>query len=277
MGCSIHIVTEIKKGEKWEYVPEIPKALDDRNYSLFAFIAKGVRDSFNSEGFEKRGLPEDISAKKFCFKSDSPWHHKNYEEGKGTFLLTPDGKYQREFDVWEQTKKEITEEGYNIFRTASMNERFMSPSMRYDGITQQRNYYIQDATLLNGKWVLAPYKEVYKTFEEFEKVVYEDAEWDETMQDYGSWKIDFDKDDMHSASWLSLKDFLEKDCGDYASHKYKLDRGFYEKFKENGGVLLCAGEKHCLVRGDRFFIPADIEFTLEGAVAIICSPPKTEV
>ena len=56
----------------------------------------------------------------------------------------------------------------------------------------------------------------------------------------------------------------------------------YEHFttvvvKENGGVLLCAGEKHCLVRGDRFFIPADIEFTLEGACAIICSPPKTEV
>ena len=46
---------------------------------------------------------------------------------------------------------------------------------------------------------------------------------------------------------------------------------------ENGGVLLCAGEKHYLLRGDRFFIPADIEFTLEGACAIICSPPKTEV
>ena len=56
----------------------------------------------------------------------------------------------------------------------------------------------------------------------------------------------------------------------------------YEHFttvvvKENGGVLLCADERHCLVRGDRFFIPADIEFTLEGACAIICSPPKTEV
>ena len=237
MGCSIHIITEIKRNGKWEYVPDVPKSLDKRDYSLFAFIAKGVRDSFGSEGFEKRGLPADISARKFRFKSNSPWHYKTYKEGKGTFLLTTDGKYQREFDVYEQTKREISEEEYNTFCLLSSDERYVSPSMRYDGTTQQRNYYIQDATMLNGKWVLTPYKNVYETFEEFEKIVFEDDEWDETMQDYGSWDIDFDKEDLHNASWLSLKDFLEKDCSDYASHKYKLDREFYEKFKEFGGIL----------------------------------------
>ena len=46
---------------------------------------------------------------------------------------------------------------------------------------------------------------------------------------------------------------------------------------ESYGILLCGGEKYCLKRGDRFFIPANIEFTLKGAVALICSPPQTEV
>ena len=46
--------------------------------------------------------------------------------------------------------------------------------------------------------------------------------------------------------------------------------------KENGGTLLCGGEQHNLTRGDRFFIPANLAFTLDGAVAIICSPPQAE-
>ena len=61
------------------------------------------------------------------------------------------------------------------------------------------------------------------------------------------------------------------------SVNFKKDHFITVVAKEDGGRLLCEGEKYELKRGERFFIPADTEFTLDGAVAILCYPPKTEV
>lgn len=60
MGCDIHIVTEIKQDDKWVGMDEIPKSLNERNYSTFAFLAD-VRNSFGTKGFEDKGKPEDAS------------------------------------------------------------------------------------------------------------------------------------------------------------------------------------------------------------------------
>lgn len=46
--------------------------------------------------------------------------------------------------------------------------------------------------------------------------------------------------------------------------------------KKDGGRLTCDDEIFELKRGDRFFIPANTEFTLDGSVAVICYPPKKE-
>lgn len=86
MGCDIHIITEIKKDGKWEFVPEIPKSLNKRNYTTFAVLA-GVRDSFNSNIFPVRGLPSDMSKKKFCFESERPYMEKRYNEDSTTCLV----------------------------------------------------------------------------------------------------------------------------------------------------------------------------------------------
>ena len=32
MGCDIHIITEIRKDGKWQWVKEIPESFDSRNY-----------------------------------------------------------------------------------------------------------------------------------------------------------------------------------------------------------------------------------------------------
>lgn len=234
MGCDIHIITEIKKGGKWEYVSEVPESLDQRNYSTFSFLATEVRNSFDTKGFEPRGLPEDISGKKFSFKSDRPYHLRCYEEDSDVYLITPDGKYHRtSSDKARKTTIEVPEELYEKVKE-SPNERYRSAYWSETG--NVRTYFVQDAEVVGGKWVTLPNKNVYPTFEEFEKDRWGD-DWDEAAQDYGYWRIDFDCEDYHTPSWLSLKDFLNADYTDFTAHKYKMDRRFYEKFKENGGVF----------------------------------------
>ena len=254
MGCDIHIITEVKKEGKWAYVPEVPESLDTRNYNTFAFLASEVRNSFDTQGFAPRGLPKDISNKKFRFESETPWHHTMYEEKDDIYLLTPDGKYHKRYldPVSDKTRKEIDEATYS-----RLKERDSSDIERYIdlGWSESRNvrtYYVKDASLVGGKWVRVPYNVVYPTFEEFETDHYDkDEEWDKDAQDYGYWKVDFDCCDYHTHSWLSLKDFMEKDFSDYTSHKYKMSRSFYEKFKEANGVLPeCFSVKEESVVGD---------------------------
>ena len=60
MGCDIHIITEIRQNGSWVRVEEIPEVLENRNYSTFAFLA-GVRNRFNTKGFEAKGEPDDMS------------------------------------------------------------------------------------------------------------------------------------------------------------------------------------------------------------------------
>ena len=45
-------------------------------------------------------------------------------------------------------------------------------------------------------------------------------------------------------------------------------------FTEDGGELISGDRKEKPRRGDRYFVPADTPFTLTGAVALICYPPK---
>ena len=254
MGCDIHIITEVRKEGKWTYVPEVPEALDTRNYNTFAFLASEVRNSFDTQGFAPRGIPADISSKRFNFKSDMPWRHKRYEEYDDTFLLTPDGKYHKDYKdpISKQTEVEISEEFYNQLQKDinSVMERYIGLKETYgrDG----HKFFVKDAQVVNGKWVKVPYKDIYPTFEDFHNAEYDkDDEWDEYAQDYGYWDINFDCEDYHTHSWLSLKDFMEKDFSDYTSHKYKMSRSFYEKFKESNGVLPeCFSVKEESVVGD---------------------------
>ena len=65
MGCDIHLYIEKKnKDGKWEKLI-IDECLlpDDRNYSVFGFLA-GVRGDYKKPLFPKRGFPDDSSIPK---------------------------------------------------------------------------------------------------------------------------------------------------------------------------------------------------------------------
>ena len=247
MGCDIHIITEIKKEGKWQYVPEVPESLDQRNYHTFSFLATEVRNSFDTQGFAPRGLPEDISGMKFNFTSDSPYHLRRYEEDSDLYLKTADGKYLKR--CGDKTQKAVIEVDKEFYEKVKENpdERYRCYYSSTKGADTQ--YYVKDAAVLNGKWVVVPNKEAYDTFEEFERDNWGEDEWDEIAQDYGHWDVNFACEDYHTPSWLSLKDLLDADYTDFTSHKYKLDRQFYEKFKESGGVFpdcFTVQEKSCI-------------------------------
>lgn len=87
MGCDIHIITEIKKSNKWERVPDVPAAFDERNYYVFAWLAN-VRNSFDLDGFRPRGLPQDISGRKF-----EPYELEDDEEEPDFRIDFDDGDY----------------------------------------------------------------------------------------------------------------------------------------------------------------------------------------
>lgn len=63
MGCDIHIATEIRKNDKWEQVIETPRSLHDRDYSLFSFLNKTIRNDWVYDGFDEKGYPEDMVSK----------------------------------------------------------------------------------------------------------------------------------------------------------------------------------------------------------------------
>ena len=88
MGCDIHMITQIKKDNDWQYVPEKPIHYDYRNYDVFAFLAQVRGDCEN--GFYPNGLPEDIGEYRFgqyeyngeiCYEIDltrSYYHSHSY-------------------------------------------------------------------------------------------------------------------------------------------------------------------------------------------------------
>lgn len=78
MGCDIHTVVEIKKGTEWIGIDEVPEEFDKRSYNVFAFLAN-VRNSFNTQGFNPKGFPDDMSEKaKKEFENDIDLHSKSY-------------------------------------------------------------------------------------------------------------------------------------------------------------------------------------------------------
>lgn len=217
MGCDIHMITEIKRNDKWEYVPDIPKSLDCRNYATFAVLAN-VRNNFHVKGFEPKGLPDDISSKQLCFESERANIEKRYENDTERKIKLPDGSYINHYDP-------------RVKKTVSSREE----AETYGGWSCCAGVYtVTDISLVNGEYVDIPIKELYTKDEFFKK--YED-EYDERAKDYGYYRVDFDCEDYHSHSWLTLKELTEYDISEYTSTKIKVPKVFYEKFKELGGVL----------------------------------------
>lgn len=217
MGCDIHLITEIRKNGKWQYVEEVPTSLDCRNYATFSVLAD-VRNDFHHVGFQPKGLPDDLSSKCFMFVNEREHIEKSYEEGTERKIKLPDGSLIDTYD--SRVKRQV-------------NSR--EEADKYGGWSCSNGVYtVTDVSLVNGEYVDIPCKELYTKEEWYAK--YED-EWEERAGEYGYYRIDFDCCDYHSHSWLTLKELLDYDLTDYLTAKIKVPKVFYDKFKEFGGVL----------------------------------------
>ena len=233
MGCDIHIITEVKKNGRWEFIPDIPKSIDTRNYTTFAVLS-GVRDSFDSNIFPVKGLPSDISGKKFCFESDRPLIERIYNENSTTCLVVGDEIVNELYSCDEKTHIEITEAEYVQIKKEPDESRYQLLSWSETGGV--RTYHVYDANAVGGEWKKIPFKQLFATFDDFAKKHYED-EWDEDAQDYGYWRVDFESDDYHSHNYITLKEFEDADYSDYTLKKCKIPKEFYQAFISNDGVL----------------------------------------
>lgn len=241
MGCDIHLITEIKKNGKWHFIEDRPLAFLDRDYSLFALLAD-VRNYFNFKSFQQKGLPEDMSGKKFFFKSEKPMYNEIFNEGTWMFV-GDDGKIiPHLYDC--NCVVHLTKEQYDsLYKQQKENpDEF---SVRYQNLGYSfahgvYDYTVLDATVANGKFAKIPWSRVYDDFESYMKN--ENAEeWDEDAQDYGYWGIDFNNcekyGDYHTPNWLTLQELLTQDVSSYTSNRYKMSRFFYEHFINAGGKL----------------------------------------
>lgn len=128
MGCDIHLNVEKKVGGKWVCInplhysnynnyekPLDSEIFDDRNYELFGFLAQVRTEQKN--GFEPKGLPEDVSVKVREKYSKWGWdaHSTSYltlkelkEKFKGNVLV--EGMMPKK--QWKIFEKEFKEGNY---------------------------------------------------------------------------------------------------------------------------------------------------------------------
>lgn len=223
MGCDIHTIVQIKRNNKWEYIPELPKEFNERNYSTFSLLAD-VRNNFNTKGFQPKGLPSDLETKKFGWESCMPRAKERFKTETTEMVKMPNDKYLSKYD--RCFERATTEEEYNSWKG----------SKGYRSVENGREYYVADYSMLDGVLVDVPYKELFNTFDDFLKEHYE-YYFDKDLNDYGEWKVDFTCEDFHSHSYLTLKELQDFDYEDYASAKCKVVKAFMTKFFELGGKL----------------------------------------
>ena len=249
MGCDIHLITQIKRNNKWEYVEDIPEEYDYRNYFNFSILAD-VRNDFGTKGFQPKGLPEDLGGKKFGWESNFEYIKNCYETNTSTRCKLPNGNYISDWD--DALKRYCTKEEYEEFKGSK-------------GCCQGE-HYVYDPNVVGGELVKVPYKELY-TFEEYLKEYYSE-EYDEELNDYGRWRVDFNDcveyGDLHTPSYLTLKELVEKDYDDIFYQKVKVSEVFIKAFLSFGGEL----PKEMKIDND--WQPSDIRDCLRQAIDPVC-------
>jgi hypothetical protein len=210
MGCDIHIITEIRKNDKWEMIKEVPEYLDCRNYYAFGVLAD-VRNSYGVDVFRPNGLPDDLSTKKRDFHSEMESIKNFYERNIETFY-----------------EKDGVE--YNILNKPE-----------------------------DAKKIEIPSKEKH-TLKEFCNLYYKD-EYDEEMDDYGYWEVNFDYD-YHNYSHRTLRELLDykKNVKKYSD--IYVSEAFLDKFYELGGVL--PDEMSFEKEDGKVYIEVEDEYELGG-------------
>ena len=223
MGCDINIIVEIRKNDIWSYVEELPKSFDDRNYGVFSILNRNIRNYYNIDGFEPKGLPKDLSIKQCRFISYMESLKNTYDNGSERVCIAKNGEIIKLFD--ERLLKEIS----NAEHEKISEEIKSGESKRYNfsiaSASSREHIYIQDAGIVDGEFVELPYKEIYLTIREFNEQYYHYTEHD---GDYGFFDVNFNSNDLFGHSFLTLAELKSKDKIPDRDKCYEIDKGFYD-------------------------------------------------
>lgn len=233
MGCDIHTIIEIKNNGKWEYIPDLPLVFDQRSYGVFSILNKNVRNSTGKDGFEGKGLPNDLSGRQFRFVSHTAELESIYNGKSVVMCCIGEDKYINAYT--EMLRIEISRELFEELvkdNSDTINERYYLATKS----NRENKYYVQDAQKVNGKFVNIPYNKLYKTLKEFNDAYYR-YPWVEKEQDYGYYEVDFDSNDFHSASYLTLKELKTKMVFFTPENSFVVPKQFIDYLKEEFGEL----------------------------------------
>lgn len=232
MGCDIHTIVEIRKNGKWEYIPDLPVVFDSRSYGVFSILNRNVRNSYGRDGFEQKGLPNDVSGRRFRFTSHREELEKTYNH-KETFVCYIGGEDKKYVQVYDEClKTEIDFEFYEELKSGMTHEQ----SLRYYSPTQTaypQKYFVQDAQKVGGQFMEVPYRCLYSDIKEFNKAYY-NYPWYDEEQDFGYYDVDFDSD-LHSHSFLSLAELKTKVITKSSDKEFLIDKEFLVYLKEELG------------------------------------------
>lgn len=230
MGCDIHIIVEIKQNDKWTFIEDLPNTFDCRNYGLFSILNTNVRNYYGINGFSPRGLPKDLSIKKCFFESQKEQLVNMYESCGEIVCVLPNGEFIDVFD--ESLQVEIPLEKYNELKNNNEkdNERYhySIKSIKDD------KYYVQDASVVNGKFEKRKYSEIFKTLSEFNEKFYR---FTPVGDDFGYYSVDFDADYLYGHSYLTLGELRKKNVPHKNEEHYEIDKNFYNHLIEELEVL----------------------------------------
>ena len=245
MSTRITIITEIKKDNKWEYVPEVPQTFKTNCFDVLG----DVLNRWKRTSFPVKGLPEDMSAKKFGFISNRDTLMKVYKEAINPYfictviadekvIMSPysvKGKFSIDCfisvdkNTYESIKLNLEKEGDNYIKS-----RYCCPHINVAG--GNKAYMVFDADKAIGHIEWLTYDKIYGSFEEYlQKECEED--WDEDAQDYGEWDKDFTREELYNHSYITLKEFMKWDDTEYRKIGFRLERAFYDTFVNAGGVF----------------------------------------
>ena len=205
MGCDIHTIVEIRKNGSWKYVDDLPEVFDRRHYNLFSMLCSTVRRGSFVGGFEPKGLPADLSGRRFRFMSSMPTLKSAYESGETLVCwIEAENRYISPISdcLYEYINKELYESIVQD-NTERVARRYYLPVKTFD------KYCVYDAGKVGGVFVKKSYRDIFPTIGEFNKEYY-CFPWRDAEQDYGYYDVDFDDTDYHSGSYLTLAELNTK-------------------------------------------------------------------
>lgn len=237
MGCDIHYIVQKRVNNSWEFVDKSVDTLEDRNYMLFGALA-GVRDYWGIQLFDDKGLPEDLGNRKYKWHSELDFYKSLYEKQHALALVIPGQKPNADYyEERNRLKEYITKEEYEAY--GSYSPDYTRGELRYSYTKSSTKdgyeYYCYNAGKVGGIFKYVDYKDLYDSFEEFLKH-YAD-EYDEELNDYGYYQVNFDCEDFHTPSWLTLKELTSANTAKIDMNAAKVSKEFFTAFERAGGEL----------------------------------------